>query len=112
MYYTEKYGVIFVADVKEIERRIACGRCEIIGLGRSNLPLCAFLAKKGATKMKKLHRIIPILLALVMVLSLCACGGKTEPAKTDSPKTETTKTDNPVVPTPEPAPEAISARNC
>ena len=50
MYYTEKYGVIFVADIKEIERRIACGRCEIIGLGRSNLPLCEFLAKKGATK--------------------------------------------------------------
>ena len=39
-----------MADIKEIERRIACGRCEIIGLGRSNLPLCAFLAKKGATK--------------------------------------------------------------
>ena len=54
--------------------------------------------------MKKLHRIIPFLLALVMVLSLCACGGKTEPAKTDAPKTEAPMAD-PVVPTPEPAPE-------
>ena len=49
MYYTEKYGVIFVADINEIMSRITCGRCEIIGLGRSNLPLCAFLSKKGAT---------------------------------------------------------------
>ena len=52
--------------------------------------------------MKKLHRIIPILLALVMMLSLCACGGKTEAPKTEAPKTEAPK-DNPVVPTPEPA---------
>lgn len=40
--------MIFVADINEIYRRIRCGRCEILGLGRSNLPLCAFLSKKGA----------------------------------------------------------------
>ena len=59
--------------------------------------------------MKKLHRIIPILLALVMVLSLCACGGKSEPAQqSGTPATEAPK-DNPVVPTPEPAPEPTEA---
>ena len=36
-----------MADINEIMSRITCGRCEIIGLGRSNLPLCAFLSKKA-----------------------------------------------------------------
>lgn len=47
--------------------------------------------------MKKLHRIIPLLLALVMLFSLCACGSK-EPTKQENP----TPT-NPVVPTAPPA---------
>lgn len=34
------------------------------------------------------------LLALVMVLSMAACGGGTQPSATDAPKTEGTKTED------------------
>ena len=43
-----------------------------------------------------MKRAITILLALVMVLSLCACGGTSEPEPTPEPTTE---------PTPEPTPD-------
>ena len=49
--------------------------------------------------MKKLHRIIPILLALVMVFSLCACG------KTTQPDAETGALVSPVYPSMAPQPD-------
>lgn len=42
-----------------------------------------------------MKKIIALLLALVMVLALCACGGKTEAPKTEEPKTEEPKTEAP-----------------
>ena len=42
-----------------------------------------------------MKKIIALLLALVMVFALCACGGKTETTTTDAPKTDAPKTDAP-----------------
>ena len=51
-----------------------------------------------------MKKFLALILALVMVFALCACGGsktetpKTETPKTDAPKTETPKTDTPAAP--------------
>ncbi len=42
-----------------------------------------------------MKKIIALVLALMLVLSLCACGSKTEAPKTDAPKTDAPKTDAP-----------------
>ena len=65
-----------------------------------------------------MKKLIALLLALVMVFALCACGGgktetstdtpKTDTPKTDTPKTDTPKTDTPKTDTPA-APPAVSA---
>ena len=39
-----------MADISNIFERILNGRCEVIGLGISNVPLCKFLKEKGAKK--------------------------------------------------------------
>lgn len=37
-----------MTDIRELKRRVANGKCEVLGLGISNLPLCRVLAKWGA----------------------------------------------------------------
>ena len=64
-----------------------------------------------------MKKLIALLLALVMVFALCACGGgktetpktdapKTDAPKTDAPKTDAPKTDAPKADTPAPPPPA------
>ena len=57
-----------------------------------------------------MKKYLALILALVMVFALCACGGKTEAPKTDAPKTEAPKTDAPKTDAPkaeEPAATAL-----